>query len=243
MIPTSMPSRVAMTGLLLTFAAGIAGASAQHAGEGGQRPGRFDPNEAFITAAGLQADGNCAGAIPIYYRLAFRGGGFEESQHRLGQCLILEAGNKQASTNYLAGLVWHRRAAEAGWPEAQASLILAYLEGPESLRDPLEAAMWLAVYKVNPGRKQVGFKALPEETMARLEARLSPDQGAEGERRARDWHITYWKPPRVVPRRQPPPDPGAEGDHPQAQRGDGRGGGRGGGRKGRRRRPRASAGP
>ena len=236
MIPTSMLGRVAITAIVLAFAAAIAGASAQDKPKKGERPGRFDPNEAFIRATGLQADGNCTEAIPIYYRLAFRGGGFEESQHRLGQCLIVEAGNKVASTNYLEALVWHRRAAEAGWPEAQASLILAYLEGPESLRDHAEAAMWLAVYKANPGRKQVGFKALPEETMARLEARLSADDIAAGESRARDWHITHWKPPQLAPRRRPG-GPGAEGDRPQARRGDGRGGNRDG-----RRRPRSSVG-
>lgn len=237
MIPRSMLSRVAMTAIVLAFAAAIAGAGAQDAPRKGERPGRFDANEAFITATGLQADGNCAEAVPLYYRLAFRGGGFEESQHRLGQCLILEAGNKIASTNYLEGLVWHRRAAEAGWPEAQASLMLVYLEGPESLRDALEAALWLALYKANPGRKQVGFKALPEDIMARLEARLSADDIAAGEKRARDWHISHWKPPQLAPRRRPQ-GPGAEGDRPQARRGDGRGGGREG-----RRRPRASVAP
>jgi len=172
---------------------------------GGQREenGRRDPLQIidissglYLRALELKASGNCAQSIPIFYRLARRGQGFELAQFHLGECLMRGAEQSAISTQFLSGLVWIRRAADAGAPQAQATLALFYLGGPESLRDRKEAALWFVLFESNPQRKKPGFSSpLSDEEVGRLEAAFSEDLRAEAEERARNWQRKVWTPP------------------------------------------------
>lgn len=185
-------SRLFVSALLLLVV------SACSSGRGDRNRASSNPNALFEQATEFQAAGNCTRAIAIYYALAYRGTGFQDAQYRLGKCLIEEAGNGHELTDYLEGVVWQRRAAETGWAEAQGALIVAYLEGPDALRDPEEAALWLALYSRNPGRKQVGFQPLPEGTLAHWKSLLTAEQIAAGEDRASTWQTSLWQPPRMA---------------------------------------------
>jgi len=153
-------------------------------------------SDTYLRALELKASGNCAQSIPLFYRLAQRGEGFELAQYHLGECIMRGAGQSATSTEFLAGLVWVRRAAEAGAPQAQATLALFYLGGPESLRDREEAALWFMLFQSNPARKKPGFSSpLSDDELARLQAAFSEGLRADARKRAEGWQRRVWTPP------------------------------------------------
>ena len=193
--------------LSLAIASGLPAAAADQGrpsgGRQGEESGRRDPLQIidissglYLRALELKASGNCAQSIPIFYRLARRGEGFELAQFHLGECLMRGAEQSTTSTEFLSGLVWIRRAADAGAPQAQATLALFYLGGPEALREPAEAALWFTLFQSNPQRKKPGFSSpLSGEELGRLEAAFSEDLRAEAQERARNWQRKVWTPP------------------------------------------------
>ncbi len=184
------------------FIAAIAGIvlSACASGPRDRGAGRgFNLNQAYATATELHARGKCREAAAIYFQVAMQGKGYEDAQYRLGECLIRLAGTADFSTDYLEGLVWLRRAAEAGWPEAQGALAVQYLEGPQNMRNPVEAAMWLNLYENNIGQKRLGFTPLATASIDRLKTTLNAADRAEGDRLAQSWRPVVWKPIASIP--------------------------------------------
>jgi len=150
----------------------------------------------YLRALELKASGNCEQAIPMFYRLAQRGEGFELAQFHLGECMMRAAEQTPSDTGFLTGLVWVRRAAEAGNPQAQATLALFYLGGPEALRDREEAALWFALFERNPARKRPAFSSpLSDSDREQIEAALGAELRAQAAERARNWTRSVWAPP------------------------------------------------
>lgn len=207
----------------------ISGCSNGQRGPGaGARPQQPNINDVFARGVELHEAEDCRKAVPHLYQAAFHGPGYEDAQWRLGECLMRRAQPAISSTQYLEGLVWIRRAAEAGWPEAQARLAVAYTH--DGLMRPVEAAMWLTLRDQNVRRSRIGFVSLPPETLANIRARLSPSQIAEGEARANAWKKTLWRPPS----KQRAGSFAETGDSPEGAPGKGQGRREGKGRRGER---------
>jgi len=181
-----------------------AAAEAQQGRQGGESQDRQDnllssidiSSRLYRQALEHKAAGDCKAAIPLFNRLARRGQGFELAQFHLGECLMRGAEESATSTQFLSGLVWVRRAAEAGAPQAQATLALLYLGGPESLRDREEAAFWFALFRDNPERKKPGFSSpLSAREEERLESALPAEIRDAAKERAESWQRKVWSPP------------------------------------------------
>jgi hypothetical protein len=153
-------------------------------------------SDAYVRAVELQNQGDCAKASRLLYRVAMQGVGYEDAQRRLGECTIATANGEQ--TRYMDGIVWLRRAAEAGWPEAQGSLAYEYATG--LMIDPVEAARWLTLYENNPRIKRLGFTPLPPDKLARIRARITPEQLAKGQANAATFVPVTWAPPAAAKR-------------------------------------------
>ena len=153
----------------------------------GVRSGR-DPNRAYIEATEFKVKGDCPSVITLLRPVANLGPGYENAQTLLGECLVLQADGRDE------GLMWIARAADAGWPEAQALLATTY--GAESpVRNGEEAAYWLALYDANTSKARVGFRAPDPRPLDALRASLSEADKAAGARRAATWQAKLWLPP------------------------------------------------
>lgn len=162
------------------------------------RPG-VDANAAYTQGVDLRAKGDCKDAVLKLRGPANLGPGYENAQTALGDCLLQIAGNTDLSADYLEGLTWLRRAADAGFPEAQAALADAHANGPAALRNLEEAAYWLALYDANPGKARVGFIAYDPAVLAAIRAKVLPAVKAAAEKRAEGWERKVWLPPTAAP--------------------------------------------
>ena len=151
------------------------------------RPGR-DPNAAYIQASELKAKGDCAGAIALLRPVAQLGPGYENAQTALGECLIAHEPEREEGTT------WLTRAADAGWPEAQAALA-GYFGAPSPSRNAEEAAYWLALYDSNPSKARIGFRAPDAVLLNAVRNMLTDAEKAAGARRAAAWQAKLWLPP------------------------------------------------
>lgn len=145
------------------------------------RPGR-DPNAAYIQATELKAKGDCATAVMLLRPVAMLGPGYENAQTALGECLLAQAADRED------GVTWLTRAADAGWPEAQAALAIHHGTGEE-------AAYWLALYDANPNKARIGFRAPDAKVLATVRSSLSGADKTAGMRRAATWKQKLWLPP------------------------------------------------
>jgi len=100
-----------------------------------------------------------------------------------------------ASTDYLEALVWMRRAAEAGSPEAQAALAAEYLDGAGDLQDRQQAARWYVLYRDNGAKNRPGFQSPDRDTMRRLESAFSPGEIEAAESWAESFEVKAWRAP------------------------------------------------
>ena len=166
-------------------------------GGGSERkpPPLTDSSKVLEEGTQQMAAGKCDQAVPYLYHLADQGQGFEIAQYRLGKCRLTQGGGDPNSDATLDGLLWMRRAAGGGQPEAQGDLAIFYTEGPAKLRDPVEAAMWLAIYESNGRRHLVGFNPMPVATLRQLKDTLGDANLAEGQKRANAWRQIPWNPP------------------------------------------------
>lgn len=171
----------------------------------------------YTQALELKATGNCTAAIPPFYSLASRGDGYELAQYHLATCLLGNAEPSMTSTDFLEGLLWLRRSAEAGAPDAQGELARLYVEGPPGMRNLAEAALWYELYLANPAAKRPGFSPMPRAVTQRLDQALPDDLRAAARERTRGWRKTIWRAPDGSmatlgesdrPRRRPPPGGG-----------------------------------
>jgi hypothetical protein len=171
------------------------------------RPG-VDPNAIYSSAMDLKAKGDCASATAKLRPIANLGPGYENAQAALGECLTQtndqKPDQKEVPSDYLEGLAWLRRAADAGWPEAQGRLALLYAFGPGTLHNGEEAAYWLALYDANGNKARVSFVPMDAPTLKRVRDALTEEEKSVGDQRATQWQRRVWIPP--------PPPPGANMD-------------------------------
>lgn len=80
---------------------------------------------------------------------------------------------------------WHRAAAEQGHPPAQAALSALYDVGAGVETDPVLASLWIEL--AWRASLDGGDWRLYARQRAELASRLTPEQTAEGRRRAREW--------------------------------------------------------
>ncbi len=159
------------------------------------RPGQ-DANAAYSQGLDLKNKGDCAGAILKLRPVANLGPGYENAQTALGACLI-QAGtkDKDLSADYFDGLTWLRRAADAGWPEAQGTLAIVHTFGPTAIRNSEEAAYWMVLYETNTGKSRIGFTPVATADLAAVDKTLTAAQRAAATARATQWQRKVWLPP------------------------------------------------
>lgn len=158
------------------------------------RPG-VDANASYSEGVDLKAKGDCKAAVLKLRGPANIGPGYENAQTALGDCLLRIAGSSDLSSDYLEGLTWLRRAADAGFPEAQVVLADAHANGPAALRNLQEAAYWLALYDANSGKARVGFTPYDPTALAAIRSKIPPADRTAGEKRAGLWERKVWLPP------------------------------------------------
>ena len=158
------------------------------------RPGA-DPNKIFTEAMDLKTKGDCTKAAVQLRRVVLMGPGYENAQTALGECLTQTNTSAESTSDYLEGIVWLRRAADAGWPEAQGRLAQVYAFGPPSVHNAPEAAYWLTLYDTNPSKSRIGFTPLDETALAAVRKSLSAVEVEDGARRAAQWQRKVWLPP------------------------------------------------
>lgn len=149
------------------------------------------PNDPEGNADEYRLNGNCAKAIPIYRRLAARGGGFELARFHLGQCL-LDAAKTEPDAQRAASLKQEgaddvTRAANSGLPNAQLGLVSMYLDGNGVPVDPVAAGMWSLIYHTNGTRIALGLPDISPELQARLDHALTATNWAVAQARADTW--------------------------------------------------------
>lgn len=175
-----------------------------------------DPNAAYAQGLDLKNDGKCPAAIQKLRPVANMGPGYENAQTALGSCLLIVGNrNGELTSDYLDGLTWLRRAADAGWPEAQGELARVHLRGPEAVRNGPEAAYWLTLYEVNQGKMRIGFVGISDAEVAAMEAAMSKADKAVGVDRARRWRREIWLPPQPQPGAGPEAGEEGAGGPPQ----------------------------
>ena len=180
-------SLIALTGLMLT-----ACASETHR--------RDSQGNIVLTARGLDPagtrysdtldianSGDCSEeTITFLTCYAHRGHGYEGAQTALGQCNIH---NNKVSE----GVEWLKRAADAGWPDAQKILSQMYLDGKEVPNDNIQAGKWAALYSRNPSLLSLGV--MPErKLMETVNATLSSGERLAADGEASKWIPRYWEP-------------------------------------------------
>jgi hypothetical protein len=141
----------------------------------------------------LRLSGHCDQAIPIFRRIAARGG-FEIAEYNLGLCLFDVSANEpdakqkaqltqQATDSIL-------KAANGGLAVAQIKLVSLYLDGLGVASDPIEAGKWSLIYHANGARYVIGLKDVPDTLQARLDSALDATRWAEARARANAWTPT-----------------------------------------------------
>ena len=156
-------------------------------------------NAVYAEAIGMKAQGNCPGAVPKLRQVANLGVGYENAQTALGECLLQATGSSELSADYLEGLIWLRRAGEAGWPEAQFRLATIHALGPKAIRNDDEAGYWFALFNTNTGKSRVGFVAPTGAQVAALDSAISTAAKKSGAERAAKWERKVWTPPKPTP--------------------------------------------
>ena len=143
------------------------------------------PDRMAIAAAN---EGNCAEMIPLLKCYAFQGRGNEMAQTTLGRCLIKTA--NKGDTTWSNGLTWLRRAGESGFPEAQSELVRTLSESSED-GDVVEAQTWRIIYERGKS-SAFPLPPLPQDLIAKLDARLTPELRTQADENARVWAYRFW---------------------------------------------------
>lgn len=116
---------------------------------------------------------------------AYRGHGYEGAQTALGQCLIHEG-------DEAAGIEWIRRAANAGWAEAQKNLALHYAtDGADAPSAMVKGAFWARLYSRNALLLSLGVTPDSDVT-EKYRGKLTPAQAQTVLDRLNAWYPEYW---------------------------------------------------
>jgi TPR repeat protein len=78
---------------------------------------------------------------------------------------------------------WHRKAANMGDPLSQFNASIMYYKGQGVRRDRAEAAKWWTLAMMHGGK----FAETVRQSVESAEAKLTPEEIAEGKRRAEEW--------------------------------------------------------
>jgi len=133
------------------------------------------------------ARGECdEGTLDVLTCFSYRGHGYEGAQTALGQCMI--AGGEHAE-----GIEWVRRAADAGWPDAQKLLARTLLAGEITTRDTVEALKWGKLYSRNPALLSLGVQPDRDVALA-FQGEATAEQNTEADRQVAAWTPRYWTP-------------------------------------------------
>jgi TPR repeat protein len=110
-------------------------------------------------------------------------GGEPHAQTQLG--LMFRNGAEGGEPNHKLAAVWWRRAADQGFPTAQALLGFAYSFGEGVAQDYVAAHMWmnLAADSLPPGQQRDTAIQMSE----RIAKSMTPQQIAEAQKLARKW--------------------------------------------------------
>lgn len=149
------------------------------------------PTDPEARAEALRLSGKCPEAIPILRPLANRGAGYAIAQFHLGLCLF-DVSKKDPDPEHAAKLKheaaeWILQSANTGFPNAQFSLVIMYLDGYGTKADPVEAGKWSLIYHDNSMRDAIGLPDISEELQARLDKVLNEKSWAEAQSRADNW--------------------------------------------------------
>lgn len=148
----------------------------------------LDPSSSLYAAAVNKAGaGDCRPEVlDVITCFAWRGHGYEGAQTTLGQCDL-----KNGKT--AEGVEWIKRAANAGWADAQLAMSRIYYEGNYTNKDLVQAAHWNLLYRRNPALMSLG--ATPDDTVStQIASELSVDERDQALRTSSAWHPTYWSP-------------------------------------------------
>lgn len=124
--------------------------------------------------------------ISVLTCYAYRGHGYEGAQTALGQCLI-------KTKKIENGLIWLKRAANAGWPDAQKALTQTYLEGDGVQHDNVEAGKWGLLYMKNPSLLSLGVQP-DKKVIDKLRSHLNQSETFVAQSQASNWIAQYWQP-------------------------------------------------
>jgi hypothetical protein len=139
----------------------------------------------YARAVSRAAAGDCnEDTMNVLTCFAYRGHGYEGAQTALGQCYV-------ASGNATEGAEWMRRAANAGWAEAQKQLALLYLRGEGVSPNAVEGAKWARLYSRNARLLALGVQ--PDLSIAEeFSGALTSEDVAHSEQLASEWVPSYW---------------------------------------------------
>lgn len=118
---------------------------------------------------------NAVEAVKWYRKAAEQN--FPPAQYELGACYAEGQGVAQ---DMAEAVEWLRKAAEQNYGQAQFALAIRYVNGQGVAKDEAEAYKWVILAAAQNHEKA-------KQNQPSLEGTLSPDQIAEGKRRANDW--------------------------------------------------------
>lgn len=141
----------------------------------------------YARTVGQAQSGDCGDdTLNVLTCFAYRGHGYEGAQTALGECLIRKKQTPQ-------GIVWLKRAANAGWADAQKRLAELYANGESVPQDNPEAAAWSYLYLRNPSLLSLGVR--PDPALAnKLQDRLNAEENNAARQKAASWTPSYWEP-------------------------------------------------
>lgn len=187
---TSLAQPLIWMGVALTLAAcGQVGARARDA-DGHVIPtlAELDPSSSlYASAINKAGKGECSNEVlDVITCFAYRGHGYEGAQTVLGQCDLRNGKNEE-------GVEWLKRAANAGWADAQLSLSRVYYEGKHVPKDVSQAARWDLLYQRNPALISLG--ATPDRSINQMISReISVSEFDEANASLVNWRPSYWAP-------------------------------------------------
>lgn len=190
---TQIGSRAGLLVILCAAALAITACSGGGAARKRDADGRVIPTLAeqdpsgtlYARAVSRAASGDCNDdTLNVLTCFAYRGQGYEGAQTALGQCHI-------AAGEAAEGAEWVRRAADAGWADAQKMLALLYLQGEGVERNPVEGAKWARLYSRNARLLSLGVQ--PDMSVAEdFRGVLTSEENARSEQLASSWIPRYW---------------------------------------------------
>jgi TPR repeat protein len=139
-----------------------------------------DPGIARVFSSKPTQGRNKVERNPVAMEAAARAGD-AESAYELGK--VYEYGLLGATPDESRSIMWYRAAAELGHRGAQFEAGIAYYKGQGVARDKAEAAKWWTVAMANGDSVPDWMRVSVESA----EAKLAPEEIAEGRRRAREW--------------------------------------------------------